>query len=69
MEREVDAATYRATIRRLGAVRDRDPAVDRPGGIGRVEQWRTPDGAVCAWLQVVYWKGEHDDRYFVVDPA
>lgn len=69
MSRAVDEDTYYATIRRLGAVQDLDPAVHKPGGIGRIEQWRTPEGAICAWVQVDYWKGEHDVHFRVEDGA
>ncbi|HEX8319723.1 hypothetical protein [Longimicrobium sp.] len=37
------------------------------GGIGEVERWLTPDGTVCAYLMVRYWKGEEDYEYYVVD--
>lgn len=67
MDREVDEQTYYALLPRLGAVQDMDPAVHKPGGIGRVEQWRAPDGRICAWVQVNYWRGEHDVLYFIAD--
>ena len=63
--REVDRGTYDAVIRSLRATQDLDPAVNKPGGIGRVEQWRTPEGRICAWVQVDYWHGEHDVHYLV----
>lgn len=45
----------------------RDPALNKPGGIGEVERWLAPDGEVCACLIVGYWKGEHDYEYYVND--
>ncbi len=65
MERLVDEQEYARVVRERKA--GRDPAVHKPGGIGEVERWLTPEGAVCAYLVVRYWKGEHDYDYFVVD--
>ncbi len=48
MSREADEDTYYATIRRLDAVQDLDPAVHKPGRIGRIKQWRRQDGRICA---------------------
>lgn len=63
--RLVSKAEYTAAITRRKAVRD--PGLDNRGGIGEVERWLTPDGGVCAYLFVRYWKGEHDYDYYVVD--
>lgn len=68
--REVDRVSYERIIESLHATQDLDPAVHKPGGIGRVEQWRTPEGRVCAWVQVDYWRGEEDVHFLVdTDPA
>lgn len=67
MSRQVDEKVYYATLRRLNAVQDLDSAVNRPGDIGRIEQWRTADGAVCGWIHVAYWKGENDVQYHLAD--
>ncbi|MEO8523777.1 MAG: hypothetical protein ABI460_03560 [Caldimonas sp.] len=61
----MDSDSYAAIIATLHAAKDLDPAVHKPGGIGRIEQWRTPEGRICAWLQVDYWRGEHDFHFFV----
>ena len=63
MSRQVSEQEYQAVIRRRKAVRD--PAVNKPGGIGEVERWLTPEGTVCAYLIVRYFKGEHDYDYYV----
>ena len=63
MARQVSDEEYRSVIRRLGAVRD--PTVNKRGGIGEVERWLTPEGKVCAYLIVRYFKGEHDYDYYV----
>ena len=63
MRRQVSEQEYQSAIRRLGAVRD--PAVHKPGGVGEVERWLTPEGKVCAYLVVRYCKGEHDYDYYV----
>ena len=63
MAPQVSDEEYHSVIRRLGAVRD--PAVNNRGGIGEVERWLTPEGAVCAYLIVRYFKGEHDYDYYV----
>ncbi len=65
MSRLVSDEEYRSVIRRTKAVKD--PAVNKPGGIGEVERWLTPDGKVCAYLIVRYFKGEHDYDYYVND--
>ena len=44
-----------------------DPTLHNRGGIGEVERWLTPDGEVCAYLFVRYWKGDHDYDYYVID--
>lgn len=63
MSRQVTEEEYAREIARLKAVRD--PTLDDRGGIGEVERWLTPEGKVCAWLVVLYWKGEHDYEYHV----
>lgn len=63
--RLVSEDEYRDRISRCGALLD--PALDNRGGIGEVERWLAPDGKVCAYLMVRYWKGEHDYEYYVVD--
>jgi hypothetical protein len=63
--RQVSDTDYAATISRRGAVRD--PTLNNRGGIGEVERWLTPEGDVCAYLVVRYWKGEQDFEYYVVD--
>lgn len=63
--RLVSEAEYGEAITRRNAVRD--AALDNRRGIGEVERWLTPDGGVCAYLFVRYWKGEHDYDYYVVD--
>jgi hypothetical protein len=65
MTRQVDEGEYVREIARRKAVRD--PTLNNRGGIGEVERWLTPEGEVCAWLIVRYWKGEHDYDYFVDD--
>ena len=65
MSRLVGYDEYRAVIARRKAVQD--PAVKNRGGIGEVERWLAPDGEVCAWLFVRYWKGEHEYDYHVRD--
>jgi hypothetical protein len=55
---QVSKDEYRGVIVARKAVRD--PAVSNRGGIGEVERWLTPQGEVCAYLFVRYWKGEHD---------
>ena len=62
--RQVSEDEYRRVIRRRRAAKD--PALDNRGGIGVVERWLTPEGEVCAYLFVRYWKGEHDYDYYVV---
>lgn len=56
---------YSSEIARRGA--QRDPTLDNRGDIGEVERWLAPDGQVCAYLFVRYWKGEHDYDYYVID--
>jgi hypothetical protein len=63
--RLVSEAEYTDAIARRKAVRD--PTLDNQGGIGEVERWLTPEGDVCAYLFVRYWKGEEDYDYYVVD--
>jgi hypothetical protein len=63
--RLVSEDEYWDRISSRGALRD--PALDNRGGIGEVERWLTPDGKVCAYMVVRYWKGEHDYEYYVVD--
>ena len=63
MIRQVDEGEYAREIARRKAVRD--PTLNNRGGIGEVERWLTPEGEVCAWLIVRYWKGEHDHDYYV----
>ena len=63
--RQVSDAEYAEAIARRNAVRD--PTLDNRGGIGEVDRWLTPEGEVCAYLFVRYWKGEHDYDYYVVD--
>ena len=63
--RLVSEVEYAEAITRRKAVRD--STLDNPGGIGEVERWLTPEGDVCAYLFVRYWKGEHDYEYYVVD--
>jgi hypothetical protein len=63
--RQRSEAEYQAEITRRKAVRD--PTLDNRGGIGEVERWLTPEGDVCAYLIVRYWKGEEDCEYYVVD--
>ncbi len=63
--RLVSEDEYRGAISRREALRD--PTLDNRGGIGEVERWLTPDGRVCAYLFVRYWKGEHDYDYYVID--
>ena len=63
--RQVPEAEFFATIARRRA--RTDPTLDNRGGIGEVERWLTPEGAVCAYLVVRYWKGEEDHEYYVVD--
>jgi len=65
MSRLGDEREYARVIAERKAVKD--PAADKPGGIGEVERWLTPEGEVCAWLFVRYWKGEHDYDYYVND--
>jgi hypothetical protein len=65
VSRLVDEREYARVIAERKAVKD--PAVDKRGGIGEVERWLTPEGEVCAWLFVRYWKGEHDYEYHVSD--
>jgi hypothetical protein len=62
--RQVSEDEYRRVIIARKAVRD--SALDNRGGIGEVERWLTPQGEVCAYLFVRYWKGEHDYDYYVV---
>jgi hypothetical protein len=44
-----------------------DPVLNNRGGIGEVERWLAPEGEVCAYLIVRYWKGEHDHDCYVID--
>jgi hypothetical protein len=63
--RLVSEGDYRDVIARRRA--QRDPTLDNRGGIGEVERWLTPEGEVCAYLFVRYWKGEHDYDHYVID--
>jgi hypothetical protein len=63
--RLVSEAEHRDVISRRKALPD--PTLDNRGGIGEVERWLAPDGEVCAYLFVRYWKGEHDYDYYVID--
>ena len=63
--RLVSEDEYRRVISGRQAVRD--STLDNRGGIGEVDRWLTPDGEVCAYLFVRYWKGEHDYEYYVMD--
>lgn len=65
MSRRVGEDEYARVIARRKAVKD--AAAEKRGGIGEVERWLTPEGEVCAWLVVRYWKGEHDYEYHVRD--
>jgi hypothetical protein len=63
--RLVSEAEHREVISRRKALPD--PTLDNRAGIGQVERWLTPDGEVCAYLFVRYWKGEHEYDYYVID--
>ena len=63
--RLVSETEHRAVISRREALPD--PTLDNRAGIGEVERWLAPDGKVCAYLFVRYWKGEHDYDYYVID--
>jgi hypothetical protein len=63
--RLVSEGDYADAISRRKALRD--PSLDNRGGIGEVERWLTPEGEICAYLVVRYWKGEEDYDYYVVD--
>jgi hypothetical protein len=62
--RQVSEDEYLRVISERNALRD--PTLDNRGGIGEVERWLTPEGDVCAYLFVRYWKGEHDYDYYVI---
>lgn len=63
--RVVPEDEYRRVIAARNATAD--PTLNNRGGIGEVERWLTPEGDVCAYLFVRYWKGEHDYDYYVID--
>ena len=63
-DRQVSEDEYRRVIRRRGAAKDH--GLDNRGGTGVVERWLTPEGEVCAYLLMRYWKGEHGFDYYVI---
>jgi hypothetical protein len=66
MQRLVSEEEFYESVRRLGAVED--PTVGNRGGIGLVARWLTPEGRLCAYLFVRYFKGEEDYDYYLVEP-
>jgi hypothetical protein len=63
MDRLVSEAEYSEVIRREHA--REDPTVSNKRGIGLVERWLRPDGSVCAYFEVRYFRGENEDDHYV----
>jgi hypothetical protein len=66
MQRLVPEAEFHAAIHRLEAVED--ATLGNRGGIGVTARWLTPQGKLCAYLFVRYFKGEEDCDYWLADP-
>jgi len=63
--RLVDAAQYQTAILKTNASEDKTKS--KPGGIGIIERWHSPDGRLIAWLNVRYFRGERDYDYYLAD--